>query len=64
MKKLLFVIALGAFVASCGNGSTEKTNSDSTLVDTTLSVDSTVTPSSDTAHAATDSTAPVIDSSK
>lgn len=57
MKKLLFVLALGAFAASCGNGSTEKTNSDSTLTDTTLVSDST------TAAPTTDSTVtPTIDS--
>ncbi|PZP49050.1 MAG: entericidin [Pseudopedobacter saltans] len=66
MKKLLFVLALGVFAASCGNGSTEKTNSDSTLVDTTINTDSTVAPSTDstTAPASADSTVAPADSTK
>lgn len=34
MKKLLFVLALGAF-AACGNGDNSATSGDSTTVDTT-----------------------------
>ncbi|MFT4204229.1 MAG: hypothetical protein QM610_09985 [Chitinophagaceae bacterium] len=67
MKKLLFVLALGAFAASCGNGTTEGTNSDSTLTDSTLSVDSSATaPVVDSAAAPTvdSSAAPAADSAK
>lgn len=37
MKKLLFVLALGAFVAACNNGSDDTTTTDST----TMSADTT-----------------------
>ncbi len=67
MKKLLFVLALGVSAASCGNGSTEKTNSDSTSTDSTLSVDTTQAPAKidSTVVPTTDSTAtPATDSTK
>lgn len=52
MKKLLFVLGFGIAVASCGNGSTEKTNSDSLLTDTqSVSKDSSLTPSTDSVKA-------------
>lgn len=34
MKKLLFVLALGAFVAACNSGTNDTTNTDSTTVST------------------------------
>lgn len=58
MKKLLFVLALGAFAASCGNGSTEKTNADSTLAAPAQDSAVTPAPATDSTHAA----APAADS--
>ncbi|MDP1763739.1 MAG: hypothetical protein Q8L07_07600 [Sediminibacterium sp.] len=55
MKKLLFVLALGAF-AACGSGENKEVVADSTAVDSTkVAVDSTVVPVDTTAKA--DSTA-------
>lgn len=44
MKKILFVLALGAF-AACGGGSNQSTTTDSTATDTT-----TVAPMDTTTH--------------
>lgn len=54
MKKLLLVLAIGTFVASCGNNSSStETKADSTM----MSVDSAVNAVTDSATAAIDSTA-------
>ncbi len=52
MKKLLFVLALGAF-AACGNGDSNKNNTDSatTMTDTTTTMtDTTTMPMADTTN--------------
>jgi hypothetical protein len=54
MKKLLFVLALGAF-AACGSGSTDATATDTTVV----TVDTAVAPAVDTAAPVVDTTADV-----
>ncbi|HJU45582.1 MAG TPA: hypothetical protein VJ647_02310 [Chitinophagaceae bacterium] len=53
MKKLLLVLAIGAFAACGGNSNTEETKADSTL----NVVDSTINAVSDSATAVIDSTA-------
>ena len=49
MKKLLFVLALGAFVAACNNGSNDATNADTTTT-TTTDTTSTMAPMDTTNH--------------
>jgi hypothetical protein len=56
MKKLLFVLALGAF-AACGSGSTEATATDTTAV----TVDTAAAPAVDTAAPAVDTAAAAVD---
>lgn len=58
MKKLLFVLALGAFAASCGNGTPSQAAADSTI----NSVDSTAKAATDSVKTAADSTVKTIDS--
>lgn len=51
MKKLLFVLALGAFVAACNNGSNDATNADTTTTTTTTTdTASTMAPMDTTTH--------------
>lgn len=58
MKKLLFVLALGAFAASCGNGTPTEAAKDSTI----NAVDSSSNAATDSVKAAADSAVQTIDS--
>ncbi|MFN4005882.1 MAG: hypothetical protein ACK4HE_00075 [Chitinophagaceae bacterium] len=57
MKKLLFILAIGAF-AACGSGENKDAAADSTVV----TADSTVAPAADSTVAPADSTAKPADS--
>ncbi|MFT4204230.1 MAG: hypothetical protein QM610_09990 [Chitinophagaceae bacterium] len=59
MKKLLFVLALGAFAASCGNGTPAEATADSV----SSAVDSAAGAATDSVKATADSTVKAIDSS-
>ena len=58
MKKLLLVLAIGAFVA-CNNGGTEETKADTT---TTITTDTTTVPVDTTTHPV--DTTKVVDTTK
>ncbi|GGH82863.1 hypothetical protein HNQ91_005916 [Filimonas zeae] len=58
MKKLLFVLALGAF-AACGSGDTKEATADSTA----NAIDSSANVAKDSVKATADSTVKTIDSS-
>lgn len=58
MKKLLFVLALGAF-AACGSGETKEATADSTAA----AIDSSANAAKDSVKTTADSTVKVIDSS-
>ncbi|WP_447642824.1 MULTISPECIES: hypothetical protein [Chitinophagaceae] len=59
MKKLLFVLALGVFAASCGNGTTP---SEATADSTINAVDSSAKASTDSVKASADTAVKAIDS--
>lgn len=58
MKKLLFVLALGAFAASCGNGTSTEGAADSAK----QTIDSTVGAAKDSVKAAADTAVKALDS--
>lgn len=63
MKKLLLVLAIGAFVASCNDGGTGTETKDTTAT-APAAADTTVPAPADTTAHATDTTAHAVDTTK